>query len=340
MLALAGLVAVTLGPIDVQMSDRTGCPSASAIAIDIERLIGTSSVPQVDVRLELRDTAEGVVGELEYTVAGRVQTRTIPGSSCAEVANAVAVVVAVGVDPVAVQRTVQPILQRPTLEPPPLPPPPALPSTTEDPEAVAQQQPGAPLSSRSEVALEPRPRRRRRPWLGAFARGGVGVGGLPAPMGWVGGGLQLGLGGLRVELSGQHLLAQQIQHPEDESTGADVALTSGRAAGCWTPRVGAFTLGGCAGGDVGAARGSGFGLEEPGTASTLWVAVTPGLRAHWHPTPRIAVGLALDVPVSVVRPRLRIDDFDSPLVEVGVTGVFAGLSVGFTFFDGSGSRRR
>lgn len=188
--------------------------------------------------------------------------------------------------------------------------------------------------------MDPRPRRRRRASLGAFARGGLGVGGLPAPMGWVGGGLHLGLGSLRVELSAQHLFAQQIQHTEDESTGADVSLTSGRGAGCWTPRVGAFTLGACAGVDVGAARGAGFGLEEPGTASTLWVAVTPGLRAHWHPTPRVALGLALDVPISAVRPLLRIDDFGSPLVEVGVTGVFAGLSFGFTFFDESVPRRR
>lgn len=92
--------------------------------------------------------------------------------------------------------------------------------------------------------------------------------------------------------------------------------------------------------DLGAVRGGGFGLEDNGGAASLWVGATPGLRAHWQPTRRLSVGLVVDVPISVLRPTLTIDDFATPLVHAGLTGAWAGLSVGFTFFDESPPSRR
>jgi len=319
--------------VQVTMPVRPDCPTAAEVARDIETLIG-EPVPPIDVQLGVRDTSEGVVADLAYTAAEQTQRRSIPGATCADVVNAAAVVVAVGVDPVAVRETLQPVLQTPTPEVPEVvEPPPALPMTAEaEPEPV----PPAPAFA---PPAEPRPRR-RRPSFGAFARGGLGLSELPEPMGWVGGGLQLGLGGLRVELSAQHLFDQRIVHRDNENAGADVSLTSARPAACWTPRLGAFTLGGCVGLDLGVARGRGFGLDDPGTGRALWVAVTPGFRAHWHPTRRFFVGLVLDVPVTLRRATLTIDDFEAPLVQTGVAGVWTGLSVGFTFFDESPTSRR
>jgi len=333
MIALLGVLVAM--QVEVTSPSRPDCPTAAAIARDIETLIGVIPPPPIDVRIEVLDRGEGVVAELTYTAGPRTHTRSIPGSTCADVVNAAAVVVAVGVDPVAVQHTLAPILQRPSRDrEPPLvvAPPPALPRGE------------APRAQRVPALAQPPPPssrpRRRRPSLGAFARGGVGVGGLPSPTGWMSGGLQLGLGGLRVEASAQHLFAQRVEHPDDASTGADVSITGARPAACWTPRVGAFTLGGCAGFDVGAIRGEGFGLENNGTATSLWVAATPGLRVHWHPSPRFGLGLSLDVPVSLVRPALTIDDFRDPLVRPGFAAVWAGLSLQFTFFDESPARRR
>lgn len=141
------------------------------------------------------------------------------------------------------------------------------------------------------------------------------------------------------ELSGQHLFAQRIRHRDDEGTGADTSISSGRAAGCWTPRLGRFELGACLGVDVGLVRGEGFGLENPGTVRPLWVAATPGLRAHWRVRDRFGLGVAMDVPVSLRRPTLMIDDFDTALVQAGSAGVWLGLSIDFTFFDESAGRR-
>lgn len=323
--------------VQVTMPTRPDCPASADVARDIETLIG-DPVPPIDVRLTVRDTEAGVVAQLVYVAGGQTQTRDIPGASCAEVVNAAAVVVAVGVDPIAVQKTLEPVLQRPTVVAPVVvEPPPALPLTSEpEPEAPAP----ATVVEGAQPRPEPQAARRSRPSLGAFVRGGIGAGGLPDPMGWVGGGLQLGFGGLRVELAGQHLFAQRLEHPDNSSTGADVSMTSARPAVCWTPRVGAFTLGGCAGLDLGLARGAAFGLDRGGTGRALWVAVTPGLRAHWHPTRRFFLGLAVDVPISVARPTLTIDDFTAPLVETGLAAVWAGLSVGFTFFDESRPNRR
>lgn len=334
MIAVLGALVAVQVQVQVTSPSRPDCPTSEVIARDIETLIGVVPPPLVDVRIEVFDRGEGVVAELSYTAGSRTQARSIPGTTCADVVYAAAVVVAVGVDPVAVVHTLAPILQRPSGVPEhPLvaQPPPVLPLAE-----APRSQPGP-----ARVQPSPSPSRpRRRPSLGVFARGGIGVGGLPSPTGWVGGGLQLGLGGLRVEASAQHLFARRVEHSEDASTGADVSITGARPAACWTPRVGAFTLGGCAGLDVGAVRGEGFGLENNGTATSLWVAATPGLRVHWHPSPRFGLGLSLDVPVGLVRPTLSIDDFQEPLVRTGLTAVWAGLSFQFTFFDESPARRR
>jgi hypothetical protein len=91
---------------------------------------------------------------------------------------------------------------------------------------------------------------------------------------------------------------------------------------------------------VGVVRGAGFGLVQPDTPSALWGAVTPGLRAYGWPSKRVRLGLVVDVPISLTRPRFVIDDFEAPLVEVDQVAVWAGLSVGFIFFDETRRTRR
>lgn len=331
MLAALGLWAA-LAPVRVVLPVRPDCPPAADVAKDVEVLMGLESPPAVDVRIDVRDVPEGVVADVEYASGGTVRTREIPGASCREVVDAAAVVVAVGVDPIAVQAVLEPVILRPQSAAPP--PAPELPAPL--PVAVAEPEPPSPSSPPSD---KPRPRGHRVS-LGAFVRGGLEAGAVSNPSGWLGGGLQLGKRPAKGEVAVRHRFARDVAHPENASTGASVSLTVGRLAGCWTPRAGAVVFGACLGADVGMLRGEGYGLETPGTARGLWVAATPGVQAHWQANRTLRIGAVIDVPLSLVRPTLTIDDFQRPLAQMGFAGVWAGLSLEFTFFDESAGRRR
>ncbi len=329
---LGSLVLLAAAQVQVDISARPDCPPAEVVERDIQDLIGASPAELLEVSIELQDTTHGVLAEVSYTQGANTQTRVLEGATCPEVVNAAALVVAVGVDPIAVQRTVAPLLQHPSHPIPPAEPLPELPAPLEPVATPGVTPPVSDVESASTAERTPRQLRRS---VGLFARGGAVVGSLSEAGGWVGGGAALGLGPISLEVSAQHAFAVRVEHSVDASTGARVSMTAARPSGCWTPRLGAFTLGACLGADFGAVRGAGFGLERRGTASIPWIAATPGLRMHWHASRRVALGFALDFPVSLMRPTLSIDDFEAPVTQVGRSGVWAGLSFQFTFFDES-----
>jgi len=333
MMTTVALLASMVAPVRVSMPERSDCPSASAVERDIATLIAVNPLPEIDVRVEIMDVAQGVVAELSFESDGRSQTRSIPGATCSEVANAAAVVVAVGVDPIAVGQSIAPMLQRPTApEPPVVPPaaPPPLPTTSGPAVGSPPDSPVGASASESHLEAPPRDRPGAGVGLHAFAFGGPTVGVFPQVSGWLGGGLALLRGTLRVELSGQHQFGQRVVHALAPEAGAVVALTSGRGSGCWSPQLGDFSLSGCGGIELGAAVGRGRGLEQRTDAVALWAAVTPGVRAHWRPKGPLAVGLFMDVPISVRRPSFAIDDFVEPLTEVGLASLWIGLGFELT----------
>mgnify|MGYP000444897192 CR=1 FL=1 len=340
MLGALGLVAGLLNPgaVEVSLPPRADCPQAERVAEDIEALVGDGA-PAISVDIVLTDTSEGVVANVRYRSGGAQRVRIIPGPTCADVVGAAAVVVAVGVDPIAVQQVV---LQRPARPMPRPPEPMELPELPELPATPADEP--APSSESSSFAGQEQKQEQtqhRPPFaLGVFARGGVAVGGLPRPGGWLGGGLGVAVNAFGVELSGQHAFARRVRHPAQRASGAHVSLTSGRAGLCWIPRIGAFSLGGCASADLGTVRAAGFGLAQRDTPAALWAAVTPGLRAFGWPSRRVRLGVVVDVPISMTRPRFSIDDFEAPLAQVDQVAVWAGLSVGFVFFDETRANRR
>lgn len=328
------------GPIQVSVPETPGCPRGERVARDIEVLMGSPPAAPLDVLIEIRNEVDGVVAELAYTVREQWRTRSIPGPDCATVVNAAAVVVAVDVEPLGVARSVkaEPSLQRP--QDPGFRTPAVLQVNDVEvgPEPVAEPQTAPSRTTVSQRSPPTRPDRRLR--ISAFARGGATVGALPRTWGWVGGGLGFGVRSLGVEVFGQHQFAQRIGHAEAPRSGADVSLSSGGVAGCWLPRRGAFTAGLCISGEAGAATAGGEGLVRKRETTRAWAAVGPGVRALWTPGNGLRLGVALDVPISLVQPVFIIDDFEAPLARVGAMAVRVGLSIGFTFFDESRPSRR
>ncbi|MEM6290987.1 MAG: hypothetical protein AAGA54_06960 [Myxococcota bacterium] len=320
-----------LGPVSVRLDAPPECPTARDVEADIEGLLDRP--PVVDVTVDVTQAGEAFVATVEYQAEGAALARTIPGPDCRSVLDAVALVVAVGVDPLEVQRMVAPALQRSTEAVPEPLPPPTLPPT-----ALAPQ-PTAPAPS-----VSPKPESARRPAFAraveVFARGGATTGLLADVAGWAGGGAALSFGSARLEAWGRHQFARRVEQASFPGVGADVALSSGALAACWTPSVGRFTIGACGGLEAGAVVGRGRGLQSPLVARDLWLAATPGIRARWAVHPRVQLGALVDVPISLRKPLFSIDDFDAPLVQVGAAGVFAGLSVAVIFFDESPSSRR
>ena len=90
MIVCGALLASLLGPVRVSMPARADCPAVEAVERDISTLLGGTQVPQVDVRIEIREEPSGVVAVLSFDAAGRTQARRIPGATCAEVVDAAA----------------------------------------------------------------------------------------------------------------------------------------------------------------------------------------------------------------------------------------------------------
>ncbi len=339
MLLWAALVAVVTDPgsVHVSITPRGDCPSAAEVEEDVQELLGADEGIDGEASIQIFDRGDEVVGVVRLQGAQSMQTRTLQGGSCAGVADAAALVIAVGLDPMGVRETLEPLLSPP--RPPPVPEPsvpaPQLPPVVDEPEV------SSPPSTQPDVEPSRGPVRARRPWsVHGWILGGPTLGLLPGPSGRLGGGLAASTGQARIELSTHYEFARNIDHSDSPDSGASMSMTSIQPAACWTPRVRSFTFPVCGGVVLGWVTGRGRGLQQERVARSLFVAAAPSVRGLWQATRWFAFGLDLEVPVPIRRPRFQIDDFSDPLVQLGGVGLFAGVVVEFTFFDKSASSRR
>lgn len=270
------------------------CPTAETVAARA-RALGARERP-VDVRITA--VPGGFAAEVELD-AGR---RTLRSASCDELATAVALLVAAGLDG------------------PDAPEPDAPPSAPEDPGAavVPPPQDAAPIAGPPGSPTEPpapapaRPTRRRRPTrapflgptLGVFATAGFGL--LPKVDG--GGGLALGWAWRRVgvELGGWALA------PNEGALGngvrGSILLGAAAVAVCGRIRRAWFEVRPCGSFEAGATRVRTTGTEvEPGARNT-WLGVRAAVRALAWVHPRVAPALSVAAVVPVFRTRYSVGD--------------------------------
>lgn len=297
--------------LDLVWTAPPGCPDADRVFADVERLSGRTidkgGRPALGVAaiVEEHEGAWSVVLEVRED-GGVPRSRRVEGSSCREVADAAAVIVALALDAPPEE----------TPAPPPTPPTPAPIPAPKKPDP-----PRPPPPSPSPIRIGPR-----------FALlGALDAAALPGVS--AGGGLSAGLAieGNRIEIRGLFFAPRDEPFAvpsTDVDAGASVALYAGALRYCRVlldrPVV---DLAGCGGVEVGAldARGHGFVTDE--SALGRWVAPELAFDVHLHLGAGFAIGLELAGLVPTIRDRFRVDG-DLAYTTAPVDGRLA-LSVAF-----------
>lgn len=295
-LALAGTV---------QWQAPAACPTAAAVEGRVHELLGREPAEH-----ELRAT--GVVSggppwrlELETTIGGRRQQRTLEAENCRAVAEAAALILAVSVDPLeatqGVARTVGGVAATSghatssataTVVAPPRSP---VPAVIVRPEVAT-----------SETGVEPE-RVRPRPWLRLRAGGGAEAVAIPGGTG----GVRLGLAveGERafVQLEGSYWIDRlAVLRAGPPPSGARVGLgTVGVQGGV---RLGGSRVSVplALGLEAGGLRTRAEGLARGREVVLPWVAGVVGIGVQWSASRRVAVWGAVEGVLPLVRPRVRV----------------------------------
>ncbi|MFO0628438.1 MAG: hypothetical protein U0325_22890 [Polyangiales bacterium] len=109
------------------------------------------------------------------------------------------------------------------------------------------------------------------------------------------------------------------------------SLVTGALGVCpWSPRVGAFEFGLCAGVRAGVLRVAGQGFAVDRIEERPWVALDLGLRARWDLTRALHLALAVEGTAPVVRDTLVVDD-TAEVHRPPVVGLRAGAGLGVHF---------
>lgn len=311
----------------LQWSAPPSCPPEGDARELVEALTGARLVDDgpheadADVRIEPRGA--GFVGRVHGRGPDGEHTRELAADDCGVLSRALALVVAVGLDAVAVasrsdvadEQEALPapaesaVERGPTAAAQPSATPaehdidPASPSA--DPEALAPTTP-----ARSSDAA-PRSRAGLPPGLEIGGRVAIGVGGLVLPSAGLGvqGGPYLGTRRVHVHLVAGYWTARTIELLGDRSASADLRLATAGVRGCGLLERGRVRVPLCAGVDGGAvlARGHGAGLSIGGTARAPWAAVIVQPGVALRVAPWFSVWLAFEGAISLYRPRFRFE---------------------------------
>lgn len=296
------------GPVRLDWRAPDGCPGGAEVRAAVDRLLGgaVSGAP-VDVDAEV---ARGDGGFTLTLTAGESE-RTLRGSTCRELADAAALIVAMMVDPRAA------LANGPSPEPEPLPAPDepelsqkALASSLAEPEPgreapvplTAPRRAGGPHDSIEDDAPEATPLR----WHVAAAA--VVEGGSVPGVG-VGPALTVGLdvGPARLEAHGRYLPGSRGSVSNHDTASGDVSLLAAGARACLIALEGGVEGGPCAGLEAGSMRAEGHGISSPGEASALWAAATVGGWLTVELAPWLGLRAEVRGAIPVNRPAFVID---------------------------------
>lgn len=287
-----------------------GCPTEAEVASAVEVWLGEPlSTPRPQ---ELAIQAE-VSGEKPFLVRLRITTergteeRSLEHESCARLAEAAELVIALAIDPERVkQRQVEPglaatVAQAQTVEGPPTAPaaeapePPASPPSAPAVETHADRAP--PLATPTATSLA---------WqlgLSGFIGGGV----LPAVAPGVQADVSLWRGPFGLALSGDYWGARSLEVQGEPSAHVNLQLVSAGLAACGRPLESPLGATVCAGGRLGDMRASGEGVDDAQEQHRFWSALTAGIGLRYPSgTARLAARFSAEAGISLTRPRFGV----------------------------------
>ena len=279
------------------------CPTGQSVTRAVEKLVTRPPAKPLEATSTVRRQGDRFVAEIR-TPGG---ARRLDGESCRAVSEAVAMVLALAIDPDASPNArAFAAFDEPNEAPSPETKPEAA---VEAPAPAAPPKPDVAKAPDDRISEKPEkpPERRSGPHFFASLFGLAELGMLPAPT--LGGSLGLGieLARFSAELGAMLLVPRAGTLAGDEDRGGDIGYTGGYAAGCFAPQS-SRRFGVCGAFEVGQLSGTGFGVTNKDTGRALWLAPalfgTARLPAlgPFHGEARLGAALALH------RPEFGLDD--------------------------------
>jgi hypothetical protein len=290
-----------------------GCPPASAVELEIERLLAGSARERASAGLQVKGTVEHEAQwlvTLDTTSKTASGHRTIQAATCQALANATALIVALIIDPDAVAAHKD---ETKVVPPTPVPSLPVAAPTTAPPEPAKQ-------GARTTHGL-----------LGFAAAGNLGV----LPSADVALSVHLGVARQRwrIEARGAYGLRQVQSEALSDPPGAfgRFSFVAGTLAGCRTflgPRI---EVGPCASAEVGAVRGQGFGATENTSKNTPWVALGAGGLVLVQANRWLYFPIHADAVIPLWRPSYVFGNVETPIFRSWIVGarLTAGVELRF-----------
>ncbi len=287
------------------------CPSAAAVERDVAQILSASSAPTAALR------ARGVASRTspdkwraDLVLRGVVWEahRTLEGATCAAVAEAAAVVIALAINP-----QIEPPAPK---VPPPKPMPPSKP--TAQPEAVPTPEQGEHFVHRPPAG----------PFLGVGVVSDLGT--LPGAAfgaeGWIG----WQIAALRFDVGGSYFLSKRGTLPRHSDIGATFQLAAMGQRSCYQWAYESISVGPCL--DVGLTwtRAEGFGPIVSYRVSTVGFSLGADMALAWQLSRFLRPYFRLSGALPVARPEFAVQGLETlhraAIVSVrGVIGIEAQL---------------
>lgn len=335
---------LAIAPVDLRWDAPAGCPNEAEVRAAMEAY--SAAEPGSGVRAEASVAAEGDEFELALRVEDgpRTETRSLRSRDCGALARAAALVIAVARDPLGVARriseteTAEPETEpRPATQTTPASQPMAPPIAA--PAADASASPAAPDRSRrtSKSPADDRRRERARPPLRIALRPELQLGGglLPGAIGAAVAGTVAVIGRARpwrAELGGAYWFPRTATVDDDPSAGGRLWLALASGSGCGVPSVGRLEFPLCAGADLGAVGGEGFGSRvNERRSSDLWAGAHGSAGLSWAPIDALALVAQVEGVISLRRPGFRLDGVGG-VHRVGPGGARGAIGLEVRFF--------
>jgi hypothetical protein len=308
-----GLVLVVVSaplqaPATVVWEQGSACADAVAFDDALTRRLGTKAEGrewvEVDARVSAIAGESGVRVQVQLRTAHGETTREMAADSCTELIDALALLVAMHVDPLLDPTGPEAVIVEAELEaelpePTPSEPPPREPTPPEPTPVKVEPEP-LPIVEAARPRSKPRPRPR------GLARIDVGAGAGPLPRFGPVVGLAVGVLWLplRAEVRARYLARQRFE--QDAGRGALLQAWTVGPRICGEPGIAKLTFPICLGLDAGAMHGEGRGVarQSTGTRAMIVLPASVGLAVQVHRV--IALTVEAEAGATLLRPRFVI----------------------------------
>jgi hypothetical protein len=301
------------GPLDLEWVAPSGCPSRDAVLDEVARILDPRKTEAPLARIAARAVlfrGEDARWHIVLTISGG--QRTIEASSCEEVANAAALVLALRIVPPSVAPEPAPLPPAATTNALPgaeAPAPPASEVATpvaSPPPPPSKEKPAPFASAEKDSPAAPNSPSRYGILVGTAVAGGVGA--LPSADLGIEVTATLKRGRLRLEPLLGSSLVQHADVSRSTSEGASIRSARGGLRGCYAVIDFRLTLSGCVVGEVDWFWADGYGATLPENAKAGEVAFGAGTLATWRVARSVVLRTQLEGLLAASPPSFVIDD--------------------------------